>query len=386
MNNYPENGQNPETSDPLNAYNQQSGNTANSYSVNQQQSPEGAAYQQQYQQSATNQQAAQQPAQQPQQQFTQQPVQQFTQQYNPYQQQGGYPAQQPYPQGNPYQQPTPGYPYPPQMQGGYPQVMPGGIPFAPGPSPYETDPRYQQFRISTLQPGQREIVRCSEISKVYGNVQAICPMNLVIGNGKIIGLLGPNGSGKTTLIKLICGLLTPTTGTITVNGVPIGAETKAMVSYLPDRTYIPEWMKIKDILNYFSDFYVDFRRPLAETMLANLRINPEAVMKTLSKGTKEKVQLILVMSRNASLYLLDEPIAGVDPVARDYILNTIIGAHNPDSSVIISTHLINDIEPALNEVIMIRYGTLAIQGDANELRKTFGKSLNDIFKEVFAGC
>ncbi|MBQ8921797.1 MAG: ABC transporter ATP-binding protein [Oscillospiraceae bacterium] len=263
--------------------------------------------------------------------------------------------------------------------------MAGGFPY-PAPSPYETDPRYQKFRVSTLQPGQREIIRCTEVSKIYGNTQALSPMNLVVGNGRVIGLLGPNGSGKTTLIKLICGLLTPTNGTITVNGVPIGAETKAMISYLPDRTYIPEWMKIKEILDYFSDFYVDFRRPLAETMLGNLRISPDAVMKTLSKGTQEKVQLVLVMSRNASLYLLDEPIAGVDPVARDYILNTIISAHNPDSSVIISTHLINDIEPVLNEVIMIRYGTLAIQGDANELRQTFGKSLNDIFKEVFAGC
>ncbi len=320
----------------------------------------------------------------------------------PYPQQSpNYPNQQasagyPYPQQSPNypnQQATAGYPYPQQYPGyanqqmpaGYPQFGMGGYAYPPQ-NPVELDPRYQKFRTSTLQPGQRELVRCSDVSKVYGNMQAISPLNLVIGNGKVIGLLGPNGSGKTTLIKLICGLLTPTTGSITVNGIPIGAETKAMVSYLPDRTYIPDWMKIKQVLDYFSDFYADFRRPLAEAMLANLRINPESVMKTLSKGTQEKVQLILVMSRNASLYLLDEPIAGVDPVARDYILNTIISTHNPDSSVVISTHLINDIEPALNEVIMIKYGTLAIQGDAQELRNTFGKSLNDIFKEVFAGC
>lgn len=251
---------------------------------------------------------------------------------------------------------------------------------------FAMDPRYKQFQVSNLQPGQREIVRCTQVSKSYGSSNALNPLNLVIGNGRVIGLLGPNGSGKTTLIKLMCGLLTPTTGTITINSTPIGAATKAMVSYLPDRTYIPDWMKIRNILDYFCDFYADFRRPLAETMLGNLHIDPNAVMKTLSKGTQEKVQLVLVMSRNASLYLLDEPIAGVDPVARDYILDTIIRAHNPDSSVVISTHLITDIEPALNEVIMIKYGSLALQGDADQLRRTFGKSLNDIFKEVFAGC
>ena len=281
----------------------------------------------------------------------------------------GYPAYQP----NPY----PSYNDPMNAAGGYGYPM-----FSQAP----LDPRYKQFQTSMLQPGQREIVRCSQVSKVYGTTTAISSLDLVIGNGRVIGLLGPNGSGKTTLIKLICGLLTPTSGMITVNGTPIGAATKAMVSYLPDRTYIQDWMKIKNILDYFSDFYADFRRPLAEAMLANLRISPDAVMKTLSKGTQEKVQLVLVMSRNASLYLLDEPIAGVDPVARDYILDTVIRTHNPDSSVLISTHLITDIEPVLNEVIMIKYGNLALQGDANQLRSTFGKSLNDIFKEVFAGC
>ncbi len=253
-------------------------------------------------------------------------------------------------------------------------------------APPVLDPRYDQFKTSMLQPGQREIVRCMQVSKTYGTNNALNSVDLVIGNGRVIGLLGPNGSGKTTLIKLLCGLLTPTTGSITINGCPIGAATKAMVSYLPDRTYIPDWMKISNILDYFTDFYADFRRPIAEQMLNNLHIDPNAVMKTLSKGTQEKVQLVLVMSRNASLYLLDEPIAGVDPVARDYILDTIIRTHNPDSSVVISTHLITDIEPVLNEVIMIKYGTLALHGDADQLRNTFGKSLNDIFKEVFAGC
>lgn len=290
-------------------------------------------------------------------------------------------------QGSTYQQNTmQGSAYQPQYQGYNYNQSPMGMGGFYNPNPIMLDPRFQQFTTSALQQGQREIVRCMSVSKAYGNVNALGPIDLVIGTGRVIGLLGPNGSGKTTLIKLLCGLLTPTSGNIKINGWDIGAQTKAMVSYLPDRTYIPEWMKIKEILDYFSDFYADFRRPLAETMLGNLRIDPNAVMKTLSKGTQEKVQLVLVMSRNASLYLLDEPIAGVDPVARDYILDTIIGAHNPESSVVISTHLITDIEPALNEVIMIKYGALALQGDANTLRNTFGKSLNDIFKEVFAGC
>ena len=290
--------------------------------------------------------------------------------------------------GNAYQpNPMGGNAYQPNPMGGngFQQNPMGGYQF-PMYNPMAQDPRYKQFQTSVLLPGQREIVRCTQVSKSYGTNNALNSINLVIGNGRVIGLLGPNGSGKTTLIKLLCGLLTPTTGSITINGTAIGAATKAMVSYLPDRTYIADWMKIRNILDYFSDFYADFRRPLAEAMLGNLRIDPNAVMKTLSKGTQEKVQLVLVMSRNASLYLLDEPIAGVDPVARDYILDTIIRAHNPDSSVVISTHLITDIEPVLNEVIMIKYGNLALQGDANQLRSTFGKSLNDIFKEVFAGC
>ena len=299
----------------------------------------------------------------------------------------GYPAPPPMPSGY-YPQNPAGYPAPPPMPNGFQPdpAAPGGFPYPFPPAPAPLDPRYQQYQTSTLQPGQREILNCTNVTKIYGSTQALTNLSLKIGSGRVVGLLGPNGSGKTTLIKLVCGLLTPTTGTITVNGEPIGPRTKAMVSYLPDRTYIPEWMKIRQILDYFCDFYADFRRPLAEAMLGNLRISPDAVMKTLSKGTQEKVQLILVMSRNASLYLLDEPIAGVDPVARDYILDTIIRTHNPDSSVIISTHLITDIEPALNEVVMIKYGTLALQGEVNELRNTFGKSLNDIFKEVFAGC
>ena len=305
------------------------------------------------------------------------------------------PPVQPFEYASPFQQGTTGGFVHNTMQGGafQPQYQQPAYQPSPmgangfyNPNPIMFDPRFKQFQTSSMQSWQREIVRCSQVSKRYGSVNALGPVDIVIGSGRVIGLLGPNGSGKTTLIKLLCGLLTPNTGMITINGCPVGAATKAMVSYLPDRTYIPDWMKISQVLDYFCDFYADFRRPLAETMLANLHIDPNAVMKTLSKGTQEKVQLVLVMSRNASLYLLDEPIAGVDPVARDYILDTIIGTHNPDASVVISTHLITDIEPALNEVIMIKYGALALHGDADTLRNTFGKSLNDIFKEVFAGC
>ena len=279
----------------------------------------------------------------------------------------------------------------PQAQQGYPQVQQGYGHVQQGYNPppkyfNPSDPRLKQFQTTTLNSEQQELVRCTNLNKSYGMQSAIYDLNLAIGSGRIIGLLGPNGSGKTTLIKLICGLLTPTAGTISVCGMPIGPSTKALVSYLPDRSYIPDWMTIRDIIEYFSDFYADFRAPLAETMLANMNIRLDARMKTLSKGNQEKVQLVLVMSRNAKLYLLDEPIAGVDPVARDYILDTILRMHNPESSVLLSTHLITDIEPVLDEAIMIKCGTLVLQGEANQLRSKFGKSLNDIFKEVFAGC
>lgn len=293
--------------------------------------------------------------------------------------------QQPNYQQPNYQQPNyqPGY----NPQGGpaygYPQTQQGYSAYS-NPNPVVSNPNFKQFQTSRLEPGQKELVHCSSVTKCYGNTYALSALELLIGSGKVIGLLGPNGSGKTTLIKLLCGLLTPTTGTVTINGMNIGPSTKALVSYLPDRTYIPEWMRVREILDYFSDFYADFRRPLAEAMLRDMNINQEAVMKTLSKGNQEKVQLVLVMSRDALLYLLDEPIAGVDPVARDFILDTIIRMHNPNSSVIISTHLIMDIEPVLDEVIMIKYGTLVLQGNADQLRNTFGKPLNDIFKEVFA--
>jgi ABC-2 type transport system ATP-binding protein len=228
-----------------------------------------------------------------------------------------------------------------------------------------------------------ELLKCTNLTKSYGKKEALIDLDLTIESGQIVGLLGPNGSGKTTLIKIICGLLTPTSGSITVDGMEIGAKTKSIISYLPERTYIPDYMKVKDILKFFNDFYADFRIDLAEDMLKRLDINTAAKIKTLSKGTKEKVQLILVMSRNAKLYLLDEPIAGVDPAARDYILDTIITNYNPEASVIISTHLIQDIERVLDDVIMIQYGHLKLHGSADAIRQDKGMSIDELFREVF---
>lgn len=228
-----------------------------------------------------------------------------------------------------------------------------------------------------------EILKCQGLCKSYGGKEALIDFNLTLESGKIIGLLGPNGSGKTTLIKLACGLLQPTKGKITVNGMNIGPDTKAIVSYLPERNYIPLWMNVENIIDFFCDFYSDFRKELAYDMLKKLNIDPKQKIKTMSKGTKEKVQLILVMSRNAKLYLLDEPIAGVDPAARDYIMNTIITNYNPESSVIISTHLIQDIETILDDVVMIQYGHLRLHGSADDIREEKGMSVDELFREVF---
>lgn len=228
-----------------------------------------------------------------------------------------------------------------------------------------------------------EILRCVNLSKSYGKNEALHPLNLTLESGRIIGLLGPNGSGKTTLIKMICGLLTPSGGEIYADGKKIGPETKAVISYLPERTYIPEHMKVKEIIAYFCDFYADFRKDVAEEMLRKLNINTESKIKTLSKGTKEKVQLILVMSRRAKLFLLDEPIGGVDPAARDYILRTIIGNYSEDASVIITTHLIADIEPIIDNFAFMKNGKIFMSGVADEVRENTGKSLDVLFREVF---
>lgn len=228
-----------------------------------------------------------------------------------------------------------------------------------------------------------ELLRCDGITKKYGGQVALNNVSLSVEGGRIIGLLGPNGSGKTTLIKLINGLLTPTAGSISICGSAPGVETKKVVAYLPDSNYLNSWMTVGQLVNMFADFYEDFRRDTATEMLSRLGITTEARLKTLSKGNKEKVSLILVMSRSAKLYVLDEPIAGVDPATRDYIISTIIGNYNPDASVIISTHLISDIEQILDEVIFINNGNIVLHKSVDAIREENGKSADELFREVF---
>lgn len=229
------------------------------------------------------------------------------------------------------------------------------------------------------------ILECKNLTKSYNKYKPVLKdLNLSIPAGKIIGLLGPNGCGKSTLIKLICGLLQPDSGEITVDGLPVGEKSKALISYLPERTYFNNWMKVSQLVTYFEEFYTDFDKARAYKLLSDLGINPNAKLSTLSKGTKEKVQLILVMSRNAKLYLLDEPIAGVDPAAREYILSTIVSNYNPEASIIITTHLITDVEPVLDDFVFLGFGgTILRAGNAEETRNEYGKSLDELFKEVF---
>lgn len=229
------------------------------------------------------------------------------------------------------------------------------------------------------------LVEIRELTKAYNaNTVAVNNLNLNIAHGKIIGLLGPNGSGKTTLIKMLNGLLTPTHGTILIKGNQPGTETKTVVSYLPERTYLDNSMKVHELIDFFGDFYADFSKEKAYSMLTALNIESTAKLKTLSKGTKEKVQLILVMSRSADLYILDEPIAGVDPAARDYILRTILSNYNENATILLSTHLISDIENILDEVIFLRYGQLLCHASVDDIRQTKGKSVDAYFREVFA--
>ena len=228
-----------------------------------------------------------------------------------------------------------------------------------------------------------EILRCTNLVKKYSKLTALNDISLTLEEGKIVGLLGPNGSGKTTLIKLINGLLIPTSGEVTVCGYKPGKESKALVSYLPDNIYLNSWMKIYQIVEYFAEFYDDFRSDLAYEMLKKLGIQKEMKLKSLSKGNKEKVCLILAMSRNAKLYVLDEPIAGVDPAARDYVISTIINNYNPESTVLISTHLISDIEEVLDEVIFIQNGEILLKKSVDDIREENGKSVDELFREVF---
>lgn len=227
------------------------------------------------------------------------------------------------------------------------------------------------------------ILECNGLTKLYGPKKALHNVGLRIEPGRIVGLLGPNGSGKTTFLKLCNGLITPSGGQVLINGMAPGVETKKLVSYLPEQTYLNDWMKVSEILAFFEDFYVDFNVKKAQEMLASLHIDGQERLKTLSKGTKEKVQLILVMARDAKLYLLDEPIGGVDPAARDYILNTIIRSYNPEAAVVISTHLIAEIEQVLDDVIFLRDGEVALQSTADAIREEKGMSVDGLFREVF---
>lgn len=228
-----------------------------------------------------------------------------------------------------------------------------------------------------------ELLKTSGLTKKYGRLTALDNLSLTVESGRIIGLLGPNGSGKTTLIKLINGLLMPNSGEILVDGLPIGTETKKLVAYLPDTTFLSGNLTVRKTVELFCDFYEDFRPELAYKMLSQLGVNPEARLKELSKGNKEKVSLILIMSRNAKLYVLDEPIAGVDPATRDYIISTILNNYNPDASVIISTHIISDIESVLDEVIFIKNGNIVLHKTVDEIRAENNKSVDELFREVF---
>ena len=227
------------------------------------------------------------------------------------------------------------------------------------------------------------VLTCKDIRKVYGKATALDGVSLNVEAGRIVGLLGPNGSGKTTLIKLANGLLTPTSGTLSICGMAPGAETHALCSYLPERPVLPEWMTASQVVDFYADFYADFSRDAAEKMLDHLDIDRRQRVRQMSKGTREKVQLIMVMSRQAKLYLLDEPIGGVDPATRDYILSTIIGNYNPEAAVIISTHLIADVEKVLDDVIFLNRGRVALTSSVDAIREEKGMSVDALFREVF---
>ena len=228
-----------------------------------------------------------------------------------------------------------------------------------------------------------QLVTCTALTKQYGSKTALRGVDLELGRGRIVGLLGPNGSGKTTLIKILCGLLQPSEGTVLIDGQYVGPYTKSIISYLPDRMYFADWMKATDLFDLFADFYADFDRVKAMSMCASLGVAPSDRLKSMSKGTKEKVQLVLVMARKAQLYLLDEPIAGVDPAARDFILSTILTNYNEDGTVLISTHLISDIEKVLDEAIFLQEGKITLHDTVDNIREREGKSVDALFREIF---
>ncbi len=297
-------------------------------------------------------------------------------QYGAFQQPGMNPQTQP--QYGAFQQPG----INPQMQPQYGAFQQTGVNPQAQPQYAPDYSAYLDSQRSAVASGN--IVDISHVRKGYTKNQNVYEdLNLTIPAGKIVGLLGPNGSGKTTLIKMLAGLLAPDAGSISIAGFPVGHLSKAVVSYLPERTYFNEGLKVRSVINMFKDFYADFDEAQAYRMFQQLNIATNAVIKTLSKGTKEKVQLIMVMSRHAKLYLLDEPIAGVDPAAREYILKTILLNRDAAGTLLISTHLIQDIEPILDDVIMVRQGQIVIHQDAASLKASQGKSIDEIFREVF---
>lgn len=229
-----------------------------------------------------------------------------------------------------------------------------------------------------------DLIKCSGINKSYGKKHVLKDFAVDIKAGQIVGLLGPNGSGKSTFIKYLAGVLTPESGDISIGGYSVGIESKKIVSYLPERSYLDPALKVKDAVGMFKDFYEDFDEDIAKDMLGKLDIDTDATIKSLSKGTREKVQLVLVMSRRAKLYILDEPIGGVDPAARDFILKTILTNYNSAASIILSTHLISDIEKILDDIIFIKEGEINIHETADNLREQHEKSIDALFREVYA--
>lgn len=226
-------------------------------------------------------------------------------------------------------------------------------------------------------------ITCHDLTKKYGSKTALDHLNLELDSGKIVGLLGPNGSGKTTLIKLACRLLQPTSGEILINGQKPGKASKASIAYLPDRDFLPDYMRVSQLIQYYVDFFRDFDPDRAHQLLTSLEIDEKMQLNRLSKGNREKTQLVLTMSRQAEIYILDEPIAGVDPAARDFILRTIIGNYEKNALVLISTHLIADVEPLLDQILFLKNGQLVLNGDAEQIRNDRGMSIDQLFREVF---
>ncbi len=229
----------------------------------------------------------------------------------------------------------------------------------------------------------KPLLECQGLTKKYNNFYALSNLDLTLERGQIVGLLGPNGSGKTTLIKLINGLLVPTDGRVMVGSMAPGVETKKMISYLPERSSVSDHMRVEEIVSYFADFYENFNLERARAMFKDLEIDTHARLRTLSKGTKEKVHLILTMSRDAELYILDEPIGGVDPAAREYILRTILTNYTENATILISTHLITDIENVLDRVLFLQNGHLTLNETVDDIRTKWGKSVDALFREVF---